>query len=134
MLTDISALLASAMLLVVMLTSASLYRARAWTLVGMRVAFGNREGPVAPTPLSGRLDRAGQNMVEGTVMLVAAVAAARFAGANPEAIGAGATVFFWARVVYWVVYGAGIAYLRTAIWGVGVGGLGMIALAAVRAS
>ena len=45
----------------------------------------------------------------------------------PEAT-AGAAVL-WARVVYLPVYLLGITYLRSAIWGVGIVGLGMMLLA-----
>ena len=38
----------------------------------------------------------------------------------------GATVFFWARLVYWPVYVAGIIYLRTLIWFVSLFGLFLI--------
>ena len=38
----------------------------------------------------------------------------------------GATVFFWARLVYWPVYMAGIIYLRTAVWFVSIIGIAMI--------
>jgi len=42
---------------------------------------------------------------------------------------AGATVFFWARVVSLPMYLLGITYVRSAIWGVGIVGLGMMLLA-----
>ena len=35
----------------------------------------------------------------------------------------GATVFFWARVAYAVVYIAGIPWVRTAVWGVSLAGI-----------
>ena len=68
-------------------------------------------------------------MVENLVLLVALVAAVRFAGrAGPQA-DFGATLFFWARVAYWPCYLAGVIYLRTVLWLVGVIGLGVIAWA-----
>ena len=51
--------------------------------------------------------------------------AATIAGKAPQAA-FGATIFFWARLVYWPVYLAGIVYLRTAIWGVSIIGLILI--------
>jgi len=59
------------------------------------------------------------------ILLLAAVLAAHMAGKGAQAA-AGATVFFWARLVYWPVYIAGIIYLRTAVWFVSIIGLGMI--------
>ena len=43
-----------------------------------------------------------------------------------RSIALGATVFFWGRLVYWPVYLAGIIYLRTLVWFVGIVGLVMI--------
>ena len=45
-------------------------------------------------------------------MFLAVVLAAHIAGKAPQAA-FGATIFFWARLVYWPVYLAGIVYLRT---------------------
>jgi uncharacterized MAPEG superfamily protein len=68
-------------------------------------------------------------MLEGMVMFLAAVLAAQIAGNAPQAA-LGATVFFWARLVYWPVYAAGIIYLRTAVWFVSIIGIGMIVIEA----
>jgi uncharacterized MAPEG superfamily protein len=35
-------------------------------------------------------------------------------------------VFFWARVVYLPVYWAGITYLRSLVWAIGIAGLAMM--------
>jgi uncharacterized MAPEG superfamily protein len=37
-------------------------------------------------------------------------------------------LFFWARVVYAVVYYAGIPWLRTVVWGVSIAGMVIIFL------
>jgi uncharacterized MAPEG superfamily protein len=44
-------------------------------------------------------------------------------GRGDEASALGAQVYFWARVVYVPVYAAGIPYLRSAIWALGLWGL-----------
>ena len=62
------------------------------------------------------------------VMLLAVVLAAQLAGKGAQAA-TGATVFFWARLVYWPIYMAGIIYVRTAVWFVSIIGLAMIAWA-----
>jgi uncharacterized MAPEG superfamily protein len=41
----------------------------------------------------------------------------------------GANVFFWARVVDWPTYLAGIHVLRTVLWGVSLIGLAMMIVA-----
>jgi uncharacterized MAPEG superfamily protein len=63
------------------------------------------------------------------VLFLAAVLAAQIAGKTAQAA-LGATVFFWARLVYWPVYLGGIIYLRTAVWFVSIIGIGMIAVEA----
>ena len=59
--------------------------------------------------------------------LFAAIAlVAHAAGVASPRVALGAQVFFWARVVYIPVYYAGIVYLRTAVWTVGIIGLAMM--------
>ena len=55
-------------------------------------------------------------------MFLAVVLAAQIAGKSAQAA-MGATIFFWARLVYWPVYLAGIVYLRTLVWFVSIIGL-----------
>lgn len=131
MLTDVQALVYSALLTWVMLMTASLARARGWTPEGFVLALGNRAELPPPSPVAGRADRAAKNMLENLVLLAVVIAAAHFAGAPKDRVDLGATIFFWARVAYFGVYLAGIVYLRTALWAVAVAGLAMIGLAAV---
>ncbi|HEX4340262.1 MAG TPA: MAPEG family protein [Polyangiaceae bacterium] len=131
MLTDVQALVYSTYLTLAMLLTASVLRARAWAPPGLVIALGNRDDVPPPTALAARADRAGKNMLEGLLLFVAAVAAARYAGVTQEKVELGATLFFWARVVYFGVYLAGIPYLRTAVWAVATVGTFMIARAAL---
>lgn len=130
MTTDLQYLAGSTVLTFVMLLSASLIRARGWTVSGTLLAMRNRDDLPEHTPLSARADRAGKNMLEGLAMFTAALVVARLGGAEPTSIAQGAAIFFWARVAYWFVYLAGIPYLRTAVWAVGVYGTVMILRAA----
>lgn len=100
-------------------------RNREWTLDGMRVGFGNRDHLPEATPVGGRADRAAQNTKENLLLFVPLALVAHIAGHGEQAT-AGALVFFWARVAYLPVYILGITYLRSAIWGVGLLGLGMM--------
>lgn len=125
MMTTVQALIWSGILTFAMLVLGLLFRTRAWAPGGMMIAFGNREGVVAPLGVGGRADRASQNQIEAMVMFLAAVLAAQLAGKVPQAA-MGATVFFWARLVYWPVYLAGIPVLRTLVWLVSIVGLAMI--------
>ena len=61
------------------------------------------------------------------VLLFTAIAlVAHVAGATGPKVAMGATIFFWSRVLYVPIYYAGIAYLRTAVWFVGMIGLMMM--------
>jgi uncharacterized MAPEG superfamily protein len=129
MMKDTSVLAWSAILPFLMLATASLLRSQGWTTAGMRIAFGNRDDLPPTTPMAGRAERAARNMVENLALLIALIAAARFAGGAGPHVDLGATLFFWARVAYWPCYLAGVIYLRTALWLISILGLGMIAVA-----
>ncbi len=113
------------------LLAASLIRASGWTLPGMMIAMGNRHNLPEATPLAVRADRAARNTVEGFILFAAIALTAHAAGVASPRVALGAEVFFWSRVLYIPVYYAGIAYLRSVVWTVGVGGLGMMISALV---
>jgi uncharacterized MAPEG superfamily protein len=121
----------SAVLAWVMLMTSSLLRTRWYTPKGVVLACGNRENLPEPRPIAARADRASKNMLENFVLFAALVLAARVGGVPNARIELGAGVFFWARVVYFAVYLAGVPYLRTVVWSVGVVGMAMIAAAMV---
>jgi uncharacterized MAPEG superfamily protein len=132
MLSDVQALLFSALLALVMLLTASCLRAKIWTLDGGKFAFGNREGdPPNRAPVAGRADRAARNMLEGLTLFIAVMLADRVSGRGASEASLGATLFFWARVAYWPIYLAGITYLRTVAWIVSIAGLFLLALRAL---
>jgi len=125
MMTTVQALVWSGILTLVIALVASAFCARVWEPGGVMIAFGNREGLAPPLGLAGRADRASKNQLEAMAMFLAVVLAAHIAGKAPQAA-LGATIFFWARLVYWPVYLAGIVYLRTLIWFVSLYGLFLI--------
>ena len=95
----------------------------------MKLALGNRDNLPEPSPLAARADRAAKNTLENFILFSAlAVAALAAAPANAQVL-LGAQIFFWARVVYLPVYYLGIPGVRTAVWAVGVAGLGVMAAA-----
>jgi uncharacterized MAPEG superfamily protein len=126
--TDLHYLALSAALAWLMLITASLLRSRSWTPAGARLAFGNRDDLPEPSPLAGRADRAARNMLEGLLLFTALLAAVRLGGKPAPA--SAAALFFWARVLYFGVYLAGIPYVRTAVWIASVAALWRIAVAA----
>ena len=124
--TDLKLLALYTLLTWVLLLTASLVRAKGWTPAGLLIAFGNRDQLPDPTAFAGRAERTAKNSLENLPLFIAVVVAARLGGGSVEAITRGATIFFWARVVYTGVYLAGIPYLRTAVWSVSIAGLLMI--------
>ncbi len=96
--------------------------------VGLPMLAGNREGLGECKGWAGRALRAHSNMLENLVLFASLVLVAVFAGKTNEMTLLGAQIFFWARVVYAVVYLIGIPWLRTGVWAVSVVGLVMIFL------
>src|SRR6185295_7338259 len=122
MMTTVQTLVWSGILTLVIALVASALCARVWEPGGVMIAFGNREGVAPPLGLAGRADRAAKNQLEAMAMFLAVVLAAHIAGKSAQ-IAFGATIFFWARLVYWPVYLAGIVYVRTLVWFVSIIGL-----------
>lgn len=104
----------------------------AFLKVGLPPLVGNRENFPELAGWPGRADRAHKNMVENLVLFSALVLAAVAAGKTGDSTLMGAQIFFWARLAYAIVYLAGIAYLRTAVWLVSVIGLVIIFAQLVR--
>lgn len=129
MMSEMKALVWSAVLTWLMLLTASLLRSKGWTAAGREVALGNRDHLPEPTALAGRADRAARNMLENLALFTAVVLAAQMSDKLSAQTQLGASIFFWARLAYWPTYLAGIIYLRTAIWFVSIIGLALIVAA-----
>ena len=91
--------------------------------VGLGPLAGNREGLPEVTGWAGRAARAHRNMLENLVLFAALVLVAQAAGKANAMTALGAQLFFWGRLVYAVVYIAGIPWVRTAVWAVSIIGL-----------
>ena len=96
--------------------------------VGLPALAANREGLAPCTGWAGRATRAHHNMLENLVLFAALVLTAVVVGRTNSGTLLGAQLFFWARLAYAVIYVAGIAWLRTAVWVVSVIGLAIIFL------
>jgi len=93
-------------------------------------AVDNRDDDVPLSPMAHRAARSARNMLENMVLFTALLLAAQAAGVGGTSrVVLGARLFFFARLVYFPVYLAGITYVRTAIWAVGVVGMALIASA-----
>ena len=95
--------------------------------VGLPTLASSRENMPSLTGWAGRMQRAHRNMIENLVLFAALALVAVVADKTNNITLMGAQVFFWARLVYVVVYGLGIAWLRTGVWFASVVGMGMIA-------
>jgi len=83
---------------------------------GNQWAFGNRDSALAVPAWTARAVRAHANVVENLGPFIILVLVAHVSGKANATTALGATIFFWARLVYAAVYIAGIVYLRTAVW------------------
>ncbi len=96
--------------------------------VGLTTLAGNREGMGEMTGIAGRAKRAHLNMIENMVLFAALVLIAAASGKSNANTALGATIFFWARLAYAIVYLVGVPWLRTLLWFVSVIGMVMIAV------
>ena len=100
-------------------------RNQEWTKEGRDIGLGNRDNLQEATPLGGRAERAAKNSIEAAVFFVPLALIANAGGLDAEVM-LGAQVAFWARIAYVPIYIAGIKYLRSLVWIVGVVGYGMM--------
>ena len=94
--------------------------------VGLPTLAGNREGLPSFSGFCGRAQRAHLNMLESLAIFAIFVIVAQLTGRANATTALGATLFFWARVVYIPVYLIGIPWVRTAVWGVSLAGIVMV--------
>ena len=94
--------------------------------VGLPTLAGNREGLPSLTGWAGRAARAHLNMLESLAVFAIVVLVAHLAGRANETTALGATLFFWGRLAYALIYVAGIPWARTAAWGVSVAGIVLV--------
>ena len=103
-------------------------RNQEWTKEGRDIGLGNRDNLKEATPMGGRAERAAKNSIEAAVFFVPLALIANAAGLDAEVM-LGAQVAFWARIAYVPIYVAGIKYLRSLVWIIGVIGYGMMVAA-----
>ena len=80
---------------------------------GLMAAIGNREALREPAPWAARLRRAHANAVENLVVFAPLVLIAQLGGAKPEITAGAAQIYFWARLIHFLSYAAGIVLVRT---------------------
>ena|SRR5436190_16551111 len=100
----------------------------AFLQVGLPMLAGNREGLPEMKGWAGRAERAHLNMLQNLVLFAVLVIVAVLANKTNSTTLLGAQLFFWARLVYALIYLAGIPWARTLAWTVSIVGLIMIFL------
>ena len=113
--------------LIVVVVGAAI-RNQEWTKEGRDIGLGNRDNLNEETPMGGRAERAARNSIEAAVFFVPLALVANAAGLDAEVL-QGAKIAFWARIAYVPIYIAGIKYLRSLVWIIGVIGYGMMVAA-----
>lgn len=86
---------------------------------GLMDAVGYPENPEPMAPWAERMKSAHYNAVENLVVFAALVLVAHAAGVEGGATATAAVVYFWARVVHYLVYTFKIPWLRTLAFAVG---------------
>jgi uncharacterized MAPEG superfamily protein len=81
---------------------------------GLMAALSNREKAGTPAPWAARIKRAHANAVENLVVFAALFLVAQTLGIKAEAIAAPCAIYFWARLIHFLSYAAGIVVVRTA--------------------
>ena len=94
--------------------------------VGLGPLAGNRDEVPPLTGFAGRATRAHRNMMESLPLFIALVLVAQIAGKTSAMTLLGAHLFFWGRLAHWLIYLAGIPWLRTLAWLVSVVGMILI--------
>jgi len=94
--------------------------------VGVGALAGNREEVPPLTGFAGRAQRAHRNMLENLPLFIALVLVAQVAGRTNAMTLLGAQLFFWGRLAHWLIYLAGIPWLRTLAWLISVVGMILI--------
>jgi len=125
MTTDLTMLVWSAVLCVLLFLPYVLARVMAWGLVD---TVGYPKNPPVLPDWAQRAHRAHINMAENIGPFAALVLVAHVAGLANETTALGATIFFWARLAHAVVFIAGIPWVRTLAFVVSLVGEAIILL------
>ena len=103
--------------------AASLQRGYRWT------ASPRDEKVESLRGVAGRLDRALRNFVETFALFAAVVLVAHATGTHNALTEWGARLYFWGRVVYVLLYAAGVPLIRSLAWNVATIGIVMVVAA-----
>ena len=85
---------------------------------GLVDAVGYPENPKPLAPWAARMKAAHSNAVENLVVFAALVLILNAAGVNNDTTVIACEVYFWARLAHFIVYAAGIPWVRTLTYAV----------------
>ena len=89
--------------------------------------IGARDEPLPEAnPVSGRTMRAQANFLETFPIAIVALLGVAIAGKTSQWTALGGWIWLGARVVYLLLYAAGVPVIRTIVWTVGMVGLAMV--------
>ena len=94
--------------------------------VGLPRLAGNREDLPELTGWAGRARRAHLNMLESLAIFAIVVLVAHVTGRANATTALGASLFFWGRLAFALIYVAGVPWLRTAVWLVSIAGIVLV--------
>jgi len=83
---------------------------------GFKWSAGNRETALIVPAWTRRAVQAHSNLIESLPAFAILVIVAHISGKANELTALGASIFFFGRIAYLIVYIAGIIYLRTLLW------------------
>lgn len=95
-------------------------------LLGLPTAAGNQHEIDPWTGWNDRLNRAIRNLIEAVAIFAPVVLAVQMLGLNSDVTALGAQLFLAARVLHAIVFTAGIPWIRTTAWFIGVAGILMV--------
>lgn len=91
-----------------------------------------RDGTPSPLgPVASRLQRAQANFLETFPFFAAAVLAVVLTEHQNSTTALAVQLYFWARLIYVPLYGAGVPYLRSLVWAVSLLGIVLLLWALV---
>jgi len=95
-------------------------------VLGLPAAAGNQHDIAPWTGWHDRLNRAIRNLIEGIAIYAPIAVVVSILGVGNDTSALGAKLFLGARIIHAVVYTAGIPWIRTMAWFVGVVGIAMV--------
>ena len=125
MTTDLNMLFAAGILSLAQFMPYFLAYLKHWGITGI---VSNRENMPALPDWANRAKEAQSNLNENLIHFAIFVLIVHALGLSNEMSALGATIFFYSRLAYWVIYIAGIAWIRTIAFMAGVVGEAMVIL------